>query len=108
MPASLVPISIASIYTVAGQKVPLPKRMALCAADTKMAIFKLAESVTQNSGRLVLSDLFRSYDMQLQAHLDWATGKKKAFSPPPGSSLHEAGRAFDVDLQSLKMPLAQF
>jgi hypothetical protein len=41
--------------------------------------------------------------MQLQSHLDWKTGKKSAFSPPPGGSLHEAGRALDLDLDSLGM-----
>ncbi len=50
----------------------------------------------------------RSYDMQLQANLDYASGKKKAFSPPPGGSMHESGRAFDVDLKGLKMSLADF
>jgi len=34
--------------------------------------------------------------------------RKKAFSPPPGGSFHEAGRAFDLDLHSIKIPLAQF
>jgi hypothetical protein len=59
-------------------------------------------------GRFELSDLFRSYDMQLQAHLDYTSGKKKAFSPPPGSSMHESGRAFDVDLARIKVSLAEF
>lgn len=55
-----------------------------------------------------MSDMFRSYDMQFQAHLDWKTGKKKAYSPPPGGSMHEAGRAFDLSLNDLKISLAQF
>jgi hypothetical protein len=33
--------------------------------------------------------------MQRQAHLDYREGRKTAFSPPPGGSLHEAGRAID-------------
>jgi len=37
----------------------------------------------------MLSDLLRSYDMQLQAHLDYTSGKKSAFSPAPGGSMHE-------------------
>src|SRR5262249_4927938 len=56
-----------------------------------------------------LSDLFRSFDMQLQSHLDFVNGKKKAFSPPPGGSLHEAGRALDLDLDGLApVKLAEF
>jgi hypothetical protein len=48
---------------------------------------------------LFLSDMFRSYDMQLQAHIENA--KKGIHSPMPGGSLHEAGRAFDLDLTAL-------
>jgi len=35
-------------------------------------------------------------------------GKKKAYSPPPGGSLHEAGRSFDLDLSAIKISLADF
>ena len=54
------------------------------------------------------SDLFRSYEMQKQANLDFLQGRKKAFSPPPGGSLHEAGRAMDIDLSTIGMGLAKF
>jgi LAS superfamily LD-carboxypeptidase LdcB len=57
---------------------------------------------------LRLSDLFRSYEMQRQAHLDFVEKRKKAFSPPPGGSMHEAGRAMDIDLSSMGVPLKQF
>lgn len=71
-------------------------------------MYGIRADVEAAGGKFALSDLFRSYDMQLQAHLDFTSGKKKAFSPPPGSSMHEAGRAFDVDLKGLKMSLADF
>jgi hypothetical protein len=74
----------------------------------KACLFRAAQQVKKKGGRLILSDLFRSYDMQLGSHKDWATGRKKAFSPPPGGSLHEGGRALDLDLDALKMPLAEF
>ena len=61
-------------------------------------LYGIRDELQAQGGKLELSDLFRSYDMQLQAHLDYTSGKKKAFSPPPGSSMHESGRAFDVDL----------
>ncbi len=59
-------------------------------------------------GELVLSDLFRSYDMQFQANMDYVSGKEKAYSPPPRGSMHEAGRAMDIDLNKIKVTLEDF
>jgi len=108
MKTPLLDISFLSIYTKNGTRVPLPSRMARCTPDTYNALMRLKAKLEQAGGKLYLSDLFRSYDMQFQAHLDWKTGKKKAFSPPPGGSLHEAGRSFDLDLSALKVSLAKF
>ncbi|HEX6374743.1 MAG TPA: hypothetical protein VFZ91_03380 [Allosphingosinicella sp.] len=108
MKTPLLPITIASIYEVGGVKVALPKRMAQCTPDMKKALADLAIRLADTGGKLILSDLFRSYDMQLGSHLDWKSKKKKAFSPPPGGSLHEGGRALDLDLGSLKMKLGDF
>ena len=94
----LIPIDIDSIY---GGK-SLPKRMAFCTPDMYAAIFATKADLKATNNDLVLSDLFRSYDMQFQAHLDFTSGKKIAFSPPPGGSMHEAGRAFDLDLGKIK------
>ena len=99
----LVPIDIASIYNG-----PLPKRLALCTPDTKAAILAVAGDLTALGFGLRLSDLFRSHDAQQQAHLDYVQGRKKAFSPPAGGSMHEAGRAMDIDLSSIGVPLAKF
>lgn len=104
----LVKVTIASIYKHDGVEVALPSRMALATPDTKAALEKAGAAVKAKGGRLVLSDLFRSYEMQLGSHMDFVSGKKKAFSPAPGGSLHEGGRAFDLDLKSLKMSLADF
>jgi hypothetical protein len=101
----LVPIQIDSIY---GGK-PLPARMAHCTPDMYAAALATKAKLRTMSCDLVLSDMFRSYDMQLQANLDYVTGKKKAYSPPPGGSMHEAGRAFDLDLDRIrKITLANF
>lgn len=108
MKTPLVDLPILSIYKVSEQRVLLPKRMARCTPDAKRAILAIRADVEAAGGRLYLSDLFRSHDMQLQAHLDWKSGKKKAYSPPPGGSLHEAGRALDLDLGSLKVKLDVF
>jgi hypothetical protein len=109
MKTPLLPIQILSIYkTGSGSRAMLPSRMAMCTPDTLTAILKIRDEVEMLGGQLFLSDLFRSYDMQLQAHLDYTSGKKKAYSPPPGGSMHEAGRAFDMDLSSIKISLQQF
>lgn len=109
MKSPLIPIDIISIYkNKFGDLVPLPSRMAKCTPDTYSAIFNIATALAKKGGRLILSDLFRSYDMQAQSHQDYISKKKKAFSPPPGGSFHEAGRAFDMDLGAIKISLADF
>src|ERR1035437_10275393 len=99
----LVPINIASIY-----QGPLPHRLAQCTPDTKLAIEAVARDLAGMGFGIRLSDLFRSHDMQAQSHADFVEGRKKAFSPPPGGSLHEAGRAMDIDLGSIGVSLPKF
>ena len=96
----LVPVNLPSIYN----QQPLPARMARASKDFAIALAQLSE---KRPG-LRWSDLFRSYEMQKQANLDYLQGRKKAFSPPPGGSLHEAGRAMDIDLSTIGMSLAEF
>jgi hypothetical protein len=108
MPAPLVPVVFPSIYKVGGAMAPVPKRMAFCTPDTKLALLALSKDVEAAGGQLRLSDLFRSRDMQLQAHMDFVSGKKSAFSPAPGGSMHEAGRAFDIDVGNLGITLKKF
>ena len=86
---------------------PLPHRLAQCTPDTKAAIEAVARDLAGLGFGIRLSDLFRSHDMQAQSHADFVEGRKKAFSPPPGGSLHEAGRAMDIDLSSIGVPLPQ-
>jgi len=104
----LTTIEVESIYKSGGQRLPLPARMAHCTPDMKVAIQTVAAELRNRDGHLYLSDLFRSYDMQLQSHLDYVNGKKSAYSPPPGGSMHEAGRALDLDLDALRISLADF
>lgn len=108
MKTPLVPISWPSIYFSGTTRSNLPKRMAKCTPDMKEAIEKAGPALAGKGGTLFLSDLFRSYEMQKDAHNDFVTGKKSAFSPPPGGSFHEAGRAFDLDLGALKITLKDF
>ena len=82
--------------------------MAKCTPDMFAAVRGVVADL-QGDNALVLSDMYRSYEMQLQAHLDFVTGKKSALSPAPGGSMHEAGRAFDLDLSQIQeMGLAAF
>lgn len=109
MKTPLQSIEIKSIYTnKQKQPVVLPKRMAQCTPDTYKSIFAIDTDLRKLKGELVLSDLFRSYEMQLQAHADFVAGRKTAYSPPPGGSLHEAGRGMDIDLSKIKVPLKTF
>lgn len=82
--------------------------MAKCTPDTAVALQGIVDDLRAMGHNLRLSDLFRSYEMQRQAHLDSVEKRKKAFSPPPGGSMHEAGRAMDIDLSSMGVPLKQF
>ncbi|WP_409277095.1 hypothetical protein [Pseudomonas defluvii] len=109
MKTPLIEISVPSIYkNNQGAPVNLPKRMAVATPDMAQAIALIGKALIEVGGRLVLSDLYRSYDMQMQSHLDYINKKKTAFSPPPGGSFHEAGRAMDLSLSELKIPLKKF
>lgn len=98
----LVPITIQSIYKRGGEFVNLPSRMAQCTPDFKEAILHIRDDVRTAGGDLILSDLYRTYDMQYKAYMDYKTGRKTAYSPPPGGSFHEAGRAMDLSLEDLQ------
>lgn len=100
----LVAVKVASIYNHA----PLPERMALATPDMAAALDKVMRDLRTLGHDLRLSDMFRSYDMQWQAHQDYVSRKKKAFSPAPGGSMHEGGRAMDIDLSSMGVPLSRF
>jgi hypothetical protein len=100
----LVAVKVASIY----QSAPLPERMARATPDMAAALDHVVRDLRALGHDLRLSDMFRSYEMQWQAHQDYATRKKKAYSPPPGGSMHEAGRAIDIDLSSMGVPLSRF
>ena len=107
----LVLIEIPSIYPTnvpKWQRKNLPARFAQCTPDTKWAIGQIVPALSQIGGELYLSDMFRSYEMQFQANNDYVTGKKKAYSPPPGGSMHESGRAFDLALGDLGVTLRAF
>ncbi|MBM3393885.1 MAG: hypothetical protein FJY37_04475 [Betaproteobacteria bacterium] len=109
MSAPIVPITIRSIYKNRnGENVNLPSRNGQGTPDMRAALRRIDRDVKAAGGLFQLSDLYRTYEMQLQAHMDYVSRKKSAYSPPPGGSMHESGRAFDVDITSLKMTLEAF
>ena len=97
----LVSVTLPSIY---GNSKPLFPRLARATPDFSAVL----DRVKSMAPALRWSDLYRPYDVQLQSHQDYVTGKKKAFSPPPGGSFHESGRAMDIDLATIGMDLASF
>lgn len=101
---TLVPIIIESVYpTKSNKKIDLPERLAKCTPDTARALYAIKDEVEAAGGILRLSDLFRSYEQQDEAHK-----RQPRLSPAPGGSNHEAGRAFDIDLSVLGIPLHVF
>lgn len=91
----VVNVSVPGIYGTKGN--PLPKRMAKLVREAAEALNLVFQDVAQTGGHLYLSDMFRSAEEQEQAHNDYLTGRKSAFSPPSCGSVHEAARAIDID-----------
>jgi hypothetical protein len=134
-PGALAPVTAFSIYRF--HQAVLPARMAWLAPDALEAFKALEKAVNDAGGFIYLSDCFRSTLDQARARYDYLTGAsrlpernalvaeypelrnyepcngglgKKAYSPPPGLSWHEAGRAIDVDMDPkwLLIPQDQF
>lgn len=103
---ALVQANIMSIYKdKTGSNLPLPLRLNQFTPDTMRGVGQFRSALRARGGDLLLSDGHRTYDAQHQAHLDYVSHKKQAYSPAPGGSFHEAGRAIDLDLNSLRIPL---
>jgi D-alanyl-D-alanine dipeptidase len=95
----LVPVKVKGIYGRPGSL--LPPSMARLTPDAAAALAKVEAEIASRGGCFRLSDAYRSSAMQARAHDDFIRGRKKAYSPPAGSSMHEAGRAVDLDLAAL-------
>lgn len=91
----VVNIRVPGIYGTKGG--PLPARMAKLAKPAAVALQKVYRDIVSEGGHLYISDMFRSFAEQQKAHEDWKTGKKSAYSPPACNSVHESGRAMDID-----------
>ena len=63
------------------------------------------DTVQSAGGILYLSYAFRTGMVQMRAHKDWKHGRKRAYSPPPGCSMHEAALAIDYDVETISETL---
>jgi hypothetical protein len=131
-PGALVKIDVMSIYNDYTAK--LPSRLSWLTPDTANALYALRDQVRAKGGELYLSDAFRDEQDQAKAHYDYLTGTGKlqerealvreypflasytacnggrgklAYSPHPGFSPHEAGRAVDVDVDPKRLGMDQ-
>lgn len=93
--AGVVKLVVSGIYGRKGD--PLPKRMAKLVRPAAEALQRVFAQVAAEGGHLYVSDMFRSAAQQQRAHEDWKSGRKSAYSPPSCNSVHEAGRAIDID-----------
>ena len=88
-------VKVPSIYPYKGS--PIPKRMGRLVKEAAYSLKEVYEGVVAAGGHLYISDMFRSAREQQKAHEDYKSGRKTAYSPPACSSVHEAGRAIDID-----------
>lgn len=88
-------VRVPGIYGKKGD--PLPARMARLVLPAAQSLQQVYRQVVAEGGHLYISDMFRSAADQQRAHEDWKSGRKSAYSPPSCSSVHEAGRAIDID-----------
>jgi murein L,D-transpeptidase YcbB/YkuD len=91
----VVKIRVPGIYGKKGD--PLPQRMAKLVKPAAQALQQVYKDIVAEGGHLFISDMVRSFAEQQKAHEDWKTGRKSAFSPPACNSVHESGRAMDID-----------
>lgn len=96
----VVKVQVPGIYPK-GQ--PLPQGMAKLVKEAAEALKKVYEQIVKEGGYLFISDMFRSAAMQQKAHEDWKMGRKSSYSPPACSSVHESGRAIDIDVYDTKI-----
>lgn len=97
----LKPIYITGIYRT--PKNLLPAHMAKLHPDVVEPFYAFVQAVKAAGGRVVVSDMFRSWQMQANAHK--AKGKLAVAS---GTSYHEAGLAFDAALTETGIPYKLF
>lgn len=87
-------VTVPSSY---GDHVALPQRLAILVEEAALSLQQVYVAMVAAKGHLYISDMFRSFEDQERAYLDWLHGRKAAYSPPPCGSVHEAARAIDIN-----------
>lgn len=106
----VVYVKVPSIYPITASlenKRALPKRMARLIKPAARALDNAMIEIAREGGTIFISDMFRSASDQARAHADYMSGRKSAYSPPPGGSMHEAARAIDIDTGHTGIGLAR-
>lgn len=96
-----------SVYqNVHGVRIPLPVDQAYLTGDAEMALHTTLAQVGDAGGRILITSMWRTPEQQMLRWTDFQTGNKRSYSPLPGRSMHECGRAIDIDTRadSLKLP----
>src|SRR3990167_1149505 len=69
---------------------------AMVPPEIETLLHKVDEEVKRNDGEFYITDLYRSFDQQKQARLDYESGKKAAYVAVPAASCHIAARPVDL------------
>lgn len=107
-PAGLKQVQgLMSVYqTIEKNKVPLSEDKAFLQKDAAASLYSANIQVIETGGRLYISSMWRSAQEQFKNWLDYQLGRKASYSPPPGCSMHECGRAIDIDTRSDQLKLS--
>src|SRR3990167_6188881 len=68
--------------------------------EVEKLLHQVDEEVKRNDGEFYITDLYRSFDQQNQARLNYESDKKGAYVAKPGASWPNAARAVDIDIIS--------
>jgi D-alanyl-D-alanine dipeptidase len=106
-PAGLRPIQgLLSVYqNLHQQKIPFPATEAYLHKEAIQALCEANVQILDAGGRLFLSSVWRRPEDQFKSWLDWKLGRKVTYSPPPGESMHECGRAIDIDTRPSQLKI---
>lgn len=105
--SKLVDVALVEVPGIYPKGKLLPKRMAKLINPAAKALDAAMADIVAAGGHLYISDMFRSTEDQQRAYMDWKTGRKSAYSPPAGGSMHEAARAIDIDVSDTGIGLAK-
>lgn len=100
---------MSALLNMDGGRLPFPQERAWLQKEAMDALMRANIVIQDAGGRLIITDMWRSSQEQLISWNNWLMGRKTSYSPPPGASMHEIGRAVDIDLRdsATKIPPEQ-